>query len=78
ICLRCGRPFARHLFAPNMITGKLERCPHCGKWAIVSARSPAELAAAQATELASAAGAVVLDDEAALKHDLEDSRFQDE
>ncbi len=78
ICPRCGRPFARHLFAPNMITGKLERCPYCGKWAIVSARSPAELAAAQATELASAAGAVVLDDEAALKHDLEDSRFQDE
>lgn len=77
ICPRCDRPFARHLFAPNMITGKLERCPYCGKWAIVSARSPAELAAAQAAELEGAASTPTPGGDSDLRRDLEDSRFQD-
>lgn len=35
VCPRCGLPYSRHMLAPNLLVGKLERCPHCGKWAIV-------------------------------------------
>ncbi|GAB4577648.1 MAG: hypothetical protein Fur0022_03790 [Anaerolineales bacterium] len=47
VCPRCLLPFSRNLFSPNMIFGKLERCPHCGKWAIVRSASPQELAIAE-------------------------------
>jgi hypothetical protein len=50
ICPKCGRPFVRHLFGLNLLTGKLEKCPYCGKWSVVSAASPAALAAAEAAE----------------------------
>ena len=80
VCSRCGRPFARHLWAPNVVVGKLERCPHCGKWAVVRAASRAELAAAEAAELQQAAAsgqAAVLSEEDRLRRDLKDSRFED-
>ena len=48
VCSRCGMPFSRHWMAPNMVFGKLERCPHCGKWAIVAASSSAALHQAEA------------------------------
>ncbi len=81
VCSRCGRPFVRHIWAPNMITGKLERCPYCGKWAIVRAASRAELAAAEAAELAGSAGPQEATPESGpdpLRRDIEDSRFQDQ
>lgn len=81
VCSRCGRPFARHIWAPNMVMGKLERCPYCGKWAILRAASPAELAAAEAAELQTPAGPEQAGAAAAagqLERDLEDSRFQDQ
>lgn len=48
VCRRCGLPFSRSLLAPNMLVGKLERCPHCGKWAIVPRASAAALQEAEA------------------------------
>jgi hypothetical protein len=47
VCTRCGLPFSRHVLSPNILLGKLERCPHCGKWMIASAASRAELEAAE-------------------------------
>jgi hypothetical protein len=41
-------PFSRHFFSLNMVLGKLERCPHCGKWAIVPAASTSALKQAEA------------------------------
>ena len=41
-------PFSRHFFSLNMVLGKLERCPHCGKWAIVPAASTSVLKQAEA------------------------------
>jgi hypothetical protein len=35
VCGRCQLPFNRHVFSPNLLFGKLERCPHCGRIAIV-------------------------------------------
>jgi hypothetical protein len=51
ICPQCGRPFALSFLSLNLITRKLERCPHCGKWSLVT-RAPREaLAAAEAAEV---------------------------
>lgn len=79
ICRRCGRPFARHLWAPNLITGKLERCPYCGKWSIVGRASADALAAAEAAELAEGGEqpASPLSEEERLRRELENSRYQE-
>ena len=34
VCPRCEYPFSRSMFAPNLLVGKLVRCPHCGKISI--------------------------------------------
>ena len=47
VCRRCAMPFSRSVFAPNLLLGKLERCPHCGKWAIVPRASAQALAEAE-------------------------------
>lgn len=60
VCRRCGLPFSRHFFAPNLLLGKLERCPHCGHWAIV----PGALAIA------------LREAEARYTADAEDGRFE--
>lgn len=77
ICPKCGRPFSRHFFAPNMVMGKLERCPYCGKWSIVRARSAAELAAAEAAEVASAPTVSEISEEERLRRDLDASRYRE-
>jgi hypothetical protein len=79
ICPRCKRPFARHLLSPNLVVGKLERCPYCGKLSVVAARSMSELRAAEAAEL-SAAGAAptnAASPDEQLLNELDDSRYQD-
>jgi hypothetical protein len=54
ICPKCHRPFGRHWWGFNLITGKLDRCPHCGRWSIVRALPRDVLAQAEAAELADA------------------------
>lgn len=80
ICPKCKRPFSLHLIAPNMLIGKLERCPYCGKLSIVSRASAAQLKAAEEAELAQAAGdtpqVTGMTDEEKLRKELDDSRFQ--
>ncbi|MBT3240108.1 MAG: hypothetical protein HON98_05285 [Chloroflexi bacterium] len=34
VCTKCSLPFSRNVLSPNMVAGKLSRCPHCGKWQI--------------------------------------------
>lgn len=34
VCTKCGLPFSRNILSPNLVVGKLSRCPHCGKWQI--------------------------------------------
>ena len=51
ICSRCKRPYAMHMLAPNMLMGKLERCPHCGKWGIVRSYPVSKLREAEQAEL---------------------------
>ncbi|MBN2149062.1 MAG: hypothetical protein JW726_16880 [Anaerolineales bacterium] len=80
ICPRCQRPFSLNFMAPNMLVGKFDRCPHCGKWAIMRARPINDLRAAEAAELemAKTQGLVTEETEAdKLRKDLENSRYQD-
>lgn len=33
VCPKCEKPYAYHFFSGNFLTHKLDRCPHCGKYA---------------------------------------------
>lgn len=80
ICPRCHRAYPRHLFSPNMLFGKLERCPFCGKWAIVAAAPPELLHAAEAAErqaLEEHVGESPTDEADKLRRRLDDSRFEE-
>ena len=48
VCPRCGLPFSRPIFAPNLLVGKLVRCPHCGKISISARASQDRLMEAEA------------------------------
>jgi len=81
VCPRCGRPFSRHLWAPNLIAGKLDRCPHCGKWHFATRATPQMLASAErvADELDAEAGVDTRepDEDELLRKRLDESRFED-
>lgn len=79
ICPKCQRPFSRNFLSPNMLFGKLERCPFCGKWSIVRARSMQELRAAEQAEIQDAQSVMKPDisDEERLRQELEKSRYND-
>jgi len=79
VCPRCRFPFSRHLISPNMLVGKLERCPHCGKWSMVRRATPQELEAAE-NRLAEeeGRGALVVDDEKErVRRMIDESRYEE-
>ncbi len=78
VCPRCDLPFGRHIISPNLLVGKLERCPHCSKWSIARRASNTELEAAEARFTATLGqGAVPEEDEGAqLRRMLDDSRYE--
>jgi hypothetical protein len=78
VCSRCGLPFSRHMLSPNLLLGKLERCPHCGRWSIARQASRAELEVAEARLDADAQrGAIQVEGEGErLRRELDDSRYE--
>lgn len=79
ICPKCNRPFSIHFFGFNMIVGKLDRCPYCGKWSLVKRYSQAELRAAEEAELEFMKNEISLPEETEedkLRKELDDSRYQ--
>jgi hypothetical protein len=52
VCRRCGMPFSRHTLSPNLVVGKLERCPNCGAVGVVRRGTPMELQVAEERLLA--------------------------
>lgn len=77
VCPRCTLPFSRHALSPNLVWGKLERCPHCGRVGIVARATPEALAAAE-ERLAGKAGPQPpgsIQEE--LHRQIDDSRFED-
>ncbi len=78
ICPRCRRPYALSALGLNLLTGKLQRCPYCGKWTVARRAGPEALAAAEAAEIGSTRPAVSSpSDEDRLRREIEDSRYQD-
>lgn len=80
VCPRCKMPYSRHTFSPNIVVGKLERCPHCGKWAIVRRATPTELAEAEARLRADSQEGVkdfTPDEDEALRRALDESQYDD-
>jgi hypothetical protein len=76
VCPRCHLPLARHFLAPNIGLKKLERCPHCGRWSLVSRASAEDLVAAEARLKGETPPGLSPEAEAAaLQHQVEDSRF---
>ncbi|NSW53093.1 MAG: hypothetical protein HPY85_11355 [Anaerolineae bacterium] len=35
VCPKCGKAFSFHFWKLNLLTHKVDRCPHCGKWVMV-------------------------------------------
>jgi hypothetical protein len=79
VCPRCQLPYARNLFSPNMIYGKLERCPYCGKWAVVRRATRWELEEAEMrlAQREASPEQVALEEENFLQ-ELEASRYEEE
>jgi hypothetical protein len=80
ICPKCQRPFGMHLYGINLLVGKYDRCPHCGKWSLVRSASSAQLAAAEAAEIEAASHASQarpVNEAEQFERDLTDSRYQD-
>jgi hypothetical protein len=76
ICPTCNRPFPLSMFGMNLITGKLARCPHCGKWSVVRRATPAALAVAQAADAEGSRPTVrELSAEEKLRQQIEESRY---
>jgi hypothetical protein len=46
VCSNCGRAYGIHWWSLRLGFGRLDRCPHCGKWSMVSRSSADTLAAA--------------------------------
>lgn len=80
ICPKCNRPFGLHVWALNLsFVGKLDRCPHCGRWSFVRKVHPDLLRAAEIAELQDAN---VLEQtpestQEKLKRSLDESRYDD-
>ncbi len=78
VCPRCRLSYSRHFISPNLIVGKLERCPHCGKWAIVRRATAIEIE--QAEERYKGHGGdkhLAFEDEVErLRKQIEDTRYE--
>lgn len=79
VCPRCKLPFPLHLMSMHVLTGKFERCPHCGKWSLVSRASAKALAEAEARlQDDSHRGHLAEPSTAdAMRQMIDDSRFED-
>ena len=78
VCPRCTFPYSRSVFAPNLLVGKLQRCPHCGKWAIVARASQKNLDEAEKRWYREGTSSVETpSDEEKTRQLLDDSRYED-
>lgn len=79
VCKRCGMPFSRHVLSPNLVVGKLEKCPNCGAVSVVRRGTPDELRIAEERLLADLhqkRQVPVDDEEERLRRMIDDSRFE--
>lgn len=80
VCPKCNRPYSRHIWGINLMVGKLDRCPYCGKWSMTRRATPMELRFAEQAELQMAQNqqqVPVQSEDEKLRKELDDSRYQD-
>lgn len=77
VCPRCSLPFSRPYLAPNLMVGKLVRCPHCGKFSVQPAASPARLQEAERRYAGEIDQPLITESEGDIEKMIEDSRFED-
>jgi hypothetical protein len=78
VCPRCTFPYSRNVLAPNLLVGKLQRCPHCGKWALVPRASQVEIQAAEERWVKEGVSSVMAPSEKEKRRQMiEDSRYDD-
>ncbi len=80
VCPKCNRPYSRHIWGVNLMVGKLDRCPYCGKWSMTRRATPIELRFAEQAELQRAQNKEQVpsqSEDEKLRKELDDSRYQD-
>ncbi len=77
VCPRCELPFSRTVMAPNLMAGKLVRCPHCGKLSILSRAANARLLEAEARYARKDEPGLIHPGKGDFQKRLEDSRFEE-
>jgi len=75
VCPRCRLPFSRHVLAPNLVFGKLERCPHCGRVGLARWATADELTAAEGRLTGDGAPPRPVSETEQLSRQIEDSRY---
>jgi hypothetical protein len=76
ICPRCEMPFSRSVMSPNLVTGKLVRCPHCGKISILARASSARLQDAEARYARKDDPGMIHSGKEDLQKQIDESRFE--
>jgi hypothetical protein len=78
VCPHCERPFAYHVWSFALLVGRLDRCPHCGKWSFTRRWLPEDLAAAERqSQGGSHAARALVSDEERLRREIDSSRYDD-
>jgi len=77
VCPRCALPFSRSMLAPNLITGKLVRCPHCGKISLLPRASEADLVDAETRFTNKDAPGAIQSGHNDFQKMIDESRFED-
>jgi hypothetical protein len=77
VCPRCQLPFSRPFLAPNLVVGKLVRCPHCGKISILPRAASATLQTAEKRFAGESSSQREISGEDDLQKMIEDSKFAD-
>ena len=77
VCPRCELPFSRSIFSPNLLVGKLVRCPHCGKISLRARASSRQLQEAEARYLNRDPIMNLNQEERDFLSQLDESRFED-
>ena len=77
VCPRCDLPFSRSILAPNLLVGKLVRCPHCGKISIRPRANQAQLQEAENKYKNEESSQISTSDEGVYRRLLDESRYED-
>ena len=77
VCPRCDLPFSRFFLSPNLLAGKLVRCPHCGKFSIRARASQNQIQEAEKKYKNKDTSKVKTLDDQEYQKLLDESRFED-